>query len=418
MLKEIRFKNWKSFKDATLYIDPLTVLIGTNASGKSNVVDGLEFLYRVFNGMVVEEALNGTPTSPGIRGGAEWAARKQGNTFTIDVIVDGENQKEYVYRLTIQTEPNVIVLSESLISRNVEDDTVTNEIFTAELEEGSLSYVGAASDRSEEFSAASDKLILLAMRTYPFDKNFGDSRGDSGQLIVRTVIQAVKNIFVLDPIPSLMRGYSPASRILVKDASNLAGVMTALSNEEKNELETTLSHYVSQLPERDIQRVWAEPVGRLQKDSTLYCEEQLVTGDPPLIIDASGMSDGTLRFIGIITALLTRPEGSQLIIEEVDNGLHPSRAGLLLQMLREIGAKRNIDILVTTHNPALLDAMGPEMVPFVVVAHRSDESGESKLTLLEDIQNLPKLLASGPLGKIVTQGAVEKSLHEGEGKQS
>ncbi|MFM6453201.1 MAG: AAA family ATPase, partial [Planktothrix sp.] len=46
---------------------------------------------------------------------------------------------------------------------------------------------------------------------------------------------------------------------------------------------------------------------------------------------------------------MTRPEGSLIVIEEVDNGLHPSRAGLLLQMLREIGQKRNIDVLVTTH---------------------------------------------------------------------
>jgi hypothetical protein len=79
-------------------------------------------------------------------------------------------------------------------------------------------------------------------------------------------------------------------------------------------------------------------------------------------------------------------------------------------MLREIGKQRQIDILVTTHNPALLDALGPEMVPFVVVAHRDQQTGESKLTLLEDIETLPKLMASGPLGKLTANGAIEKSL--------
>ena len=44
MIKEIHFVNWKSFCHAVLPIDPLTVLIGTNASGKSNAVEGLEFL--------------------------------------------------------------------------------------------------------------------------------------------------------------------------------------------------------------------------------------------------------------------------------------------------------------------------------------------------------------------------------------
>jgi AAA15 family ATPase/GTPase len=99
-----------------------------------------------------------------------------------------------------------------------------------------------------------------------------------------------------------------------------------------------------------------------------------------------------------------------MVIEEVDNGLHPSRSDLLLRMLREIGEKRQVDILVTTHNPALLNELGPEMVPFVVVAHRDPETGESKLTLLEDINNLPKLMASGPLGKLTSEGLIEKSL--------
>ncbi|WP_256834791.1 AAA family ATPase [Parageobacillus thermoglucosidasius] len=47
MLKEVHYKNWKSFSNATLYIDPLTVLIGTNASGKSNALDSIAFLSRV-----------------------------------------------------------------------------------------------------------------------------------------------------------------------------------------------------------------------------------------------------------------------------------------------------------------------------------------------------------------------------------
>ena len=44
MIKELSLKNWKSFTEATLYIDPLTVLIGSNASGKSNALDALLFL--------------------------------------------------------------------------------------------------------------------------------------------------------------------------------------------------------------------------------------------------------------------------------------------------------------------------------------------------------------------------------------
>lgn len=113
-----------------------------------------------------------------------------------------------------------------------------------------------------------------------------------------------------------------------------------------------------------------------------------------------------------LTVLIgTNAKGSQLIIEEIDNGLHPSRAELLVRMLREIANKRNIDILFTTHNPALLDALGPEIVPFVVVVHRDSETGESKLTVVEDIDNFPKLFASASLGKLTVSGAIERSLY-------
>jgi hypothetical protein len=44
------------------------------------------------------------------------------------------------------------------------------------------------------------------------------------------------------------------------------------------------------------------------------------------------------------------------------------------------------------------------------VVHRDAETGESKLTLLEDIENLPKLLATGSLGKLATKGTIEKTL--------
>jgi len=56
------------------------------------------------------------------------------------------------------------------------------------------------------------------------------------------------------------------------------------------------------------------------------------------------MSDGTLRFIAILTALQTRPKGSLLVIEEVDNGLHPSRAHLLLNILQGLSDKRGVDV--------------------------------------------------------------------------
>ena len=45
MISHFRFKNFKSYRDATLPLANLTVMIGANASGKTNALEGIQFLY-------------------------------------------------------------------------------------------------------------------------------------------------------------------------------------------------------------------------------------------------------------------------------------------------------------------------------------------------------------------------------------
>ncbi len=419
MLKQLILENWKSFRHAVFDIDPLTVLIGTNASGKSNALEALEFLKRTVEGMNLESALAGDLIIPSIRGGAEWVALKPETQFTLKVLIQGEDDNtDYLYSITVETKPYIQLIAESLIgiksTLNYKNESPEQEILfqvqtttASELIEAKICGKNIEAKRhflwykSIISHLISDPFILFDIEDSEFSK------------LAKSIFilwQTISNIFSIDRIPSKMRSYSPLSKQLQSDASNIAGVLAALPDEEQKQVESTILNYVKHLPEKDIQKVWAEPVGRLNSDAMLYCEEQWIPEQPPMLIDARGMSDGTLRFLGIVAALMTRPEGSQLIIEDVDNGLHPSRSELLVKMLREIGTQRKIDILVTTHNPSLLDALGPEIVPFVVVAHRDKETGESKLTLVEDIQNFSKLFASASLGKLTENGAIERSL--------
>jgi predicted ATP-dependent endonuclease of OLD family len=50
VLTSLTIENWKSYERATLNVDALTVLIGTNSSGKSNLLDALAFLNRIASG--------------------------------------------------------------------------------------------------------------------------------------------------------------------------------------------------------------------------------------------------------------------------------------------------------------------------------------------------------------------------------
>lgn len=411
MLKKLILENWKSFRYAELPLDPLTVLIGTNASGKSNVVEALEFLQRIANGENIETALAGDKTLPSIRGGVELAARKGENEFTLKILVSGEDDEtDYLYSIILTTKPSINNLNEIITIINEENNKYYPIQFGLNTEK--LYLISSLLNRS---SLDKIRLDFIGLNSFGRELNKKESyqnkivREQSLNIINKYILPTIQNIHILNPMPSKMRDYSRLSENLESDGSNIAGVLAALPDEKKTEVENTLSEYIKYLPEGDIKKVWAEPVGRLKTDAMLYCQEEWKPGEITEI-DARSMSDGTLRFLAILTALLTRPEGSQIVIEEIDNGLHPSRAALLVKILKEIGSKRNIDILLTTHNPALLDAFGPEIVPFVVVAHRDSETGESKLTLLEDIENLPLLLASGTLGRLATTGAIEKSL--------
>src|SRR5438067_2680575 len=90
MLRELKLENFKSFQDATLRLGPLTVLIGANASGKSNIRDAFRFLHgigRGYNlaGVLGEEYVGGERVWTGIRGGTREVAYWGSDSFALGV---------------------------------------------------------------------------------------------------------------------------------------------------------------------------------------------------------------------------------------------------------------------------------------------------------------------------------------------
>lgn len=416
MITELQLENWKSYEKSSLYIDPLTILIGTNASGKSNALDAFILLNRIASGAMLTSALQGDGALTPMRGGVDWAAQRPGTKFTIGAVCRADEITDYEYKIECHISENRCdVTSEQLFRKKYR----TNKIGERTSVAGTIKLF-----RTDPCSDSAPNIIArLYNEKQGTPRVLGRSHAVLFQLVgqklrqeiqdgVHSVTSSLREIFYLDPIPSHMRIYSPLSEKLDSDAKNIAGVISALPKSKQKEIEIVLTKYASKLPERDIRNVYAETVGRFKSDAMLYCEEDWLGAGKSHTVDARGMSDGTLRFLAILTALLTRPEKSLLVIEEIDNGLHPSRASMLLDMLKTIGKQRGVDVLATTHNPALLDAMGTEMVPFITVAHRDRKTGHSVLILLEEMKQLPKLLAQGTIGRLSSRGLIEKSLQQ------
>ena len=121
--------------------------------------------------------------------------------------------------------------------------------------------------------------------------------------------------------------------------------------------------------------------------------------------------------LAIVTALETVPEGSRIVIEEFDNGLHPSRAKLLVDTLAGAASRRKLNVLVTTHNPAFMDALDEQQLNSVLICHGDDSSGGSKATKLSDMDIAGTVGLRGGLGDFVTRGALDRHLAADFAKQ-
>jgi len=103
MIKELHLKNWKSFDSCTLFIDPLSILIGTNASGKSNILDAFLFLYRLSWGKQILSSVNGDNELSPKRGGLDWIVRKGESECELKILVGNDNSEtDYRYTLGIR----------------------------------------------------------------------------------------------------------------------------------------------------------------------------------------------------------------------------------------------------------------------------------------------------------------------------
>ena len=100
-------------------------------------------------------------------------------------------------------------------------------------------------------------------------------------------------------------------------------------------------------------------------------------------VSALSASDGTLRFLAILAAIFGPEPASFYFIEELENGIHPTRLGLLVDLIEHQAKRRGIQIVATSHSPQLLavsQSRSPSNTPrsstgFRII--RTDGSSES-----------------------------------------
>jgi predicted ATPase len=131
---------------------------------------------------------------------------------------------------------------------------------------------------------------------------------------------------------------------------------------------------------------------------------------------AYSASDGTLRFLGILAALLSKDSSNFYFFEELENGIHPTRLYLLMQLLeQEVARSQKTDsqkqVLITTHAPLLLHYLSHENWDSASVIYRLPKHPESRIKRILDLPDARRIAEDKTLGRLHESGWLEDTTY-------
>ena len=417
MLKGIWIENFKSYREGQLLpLAPLTLMIGANASGKSNAIEAFRFLSWYVGGEKLSTIQNRINDSEKIfRGDIRDLFYSNSENFTLgadfseffsdlrieitshelnELVVKNEslkflNSNKYVYQFNKLPEH----MSKPIMANNqVLKIEISPKIQNHSLKSIMIRY----DDNASNFQRVKSILQLRA------DNEESDKRIQQRVNELQEIEKVLVNTYFYDFVPSQMRQESLGDTKLRQNGQNLSGVLYTLWQYEP--YREDILKFIKSLPEQDFKTLKFYPDHRDRIELTLV--ENFANQEQEWNCDV--LSDGTLRVLGIATAILSVPENSTLVIEEIDNGIHPSRAKSLLSTMLSFAEKRNLKLLLTTHNPALMDALPDQALGDVVFAYRDPKQGDSRLIRLSDLEDYEGLVSQGSLGELVTKDVVDR----------
>lgn len=423
VITEVRLTSFKSFRDATLPLDDLTLVVGRNGSGKSNALDGLWVLSRLATGEDIRDALDGGRDGPAIRGGTAGCAPFGESVFSLGVSVrTGEELVDL--DVTIQAEPVVQVVAEELRAGG-------RTLLSADRPRRDSGDIAALWDSSypeppRVRTTVDDPWKPLTFRNNRLLTTQVLSRvpaTPAGQRVHRAadqVLAALKSVFVLDPVPDQMRQYVPRrDTLLRRNADNLSAAVASLLDHD-TEARQSLLVALRRLNEQEV--VDLTTTASALDDLMLTAMERF-RGNVHQV-PARVMSDGTLRFLAILVALAEAPSvdaqlapgpddvvgQTTVVIEELENGLHASQVKMLLEIIREYVGSRQVRVLATTQNATILDSVAGDEQEKVIVCQR-DREGTSTLTRLVELSNFVAIAAKASLGDAAKADMLRSSAH-------
>ncbi|MFE1873711.1 AAA family ATPase [Streptomyces sp. NPDC059496] len=390
-------RNFRTLTETKLPLGPLTVMVGPNAAGKSNVLHALEFLGDVAR-HGIEPALDerGGFDVLAFRGGPKPVARIAiGIEGIWSAYASAESPDRYELRVLQRRLPE---------PRERKRVLFRQEWFIQHPWEGPPTSVALMSDQLTvnsrlEGDRADDPIDIERMASglhqhMPLPRN-SPSAHSMGE-----ISRHLEQIRVFDPDVRAAREPSPISddgRHLENDASNLADFLKTLRDVRDKEKdgrrgiwEALLDDVRTVIPQ--IQDIHLVDVPGKAGYISVELEETSLRGRTRL----QDASFGTVRLLCLL-AIFHDPNPPLLTcIEEIDHGIHPHALELLAGRLRE--ASRRAQFLVTTHSPAFVDELKPE--EFVVCERGPDGASIIPALTTDEVRERIEASEGMPIGEL------------------
>ena len=340
MLKSIRLVNFYSFRDTTIDLNQgANVLVGINGSGKSNFLKVFELLNEAINGKRLRRHILEI-------GGVNemlYQGERENDEIVIELVYEGPTYELKILDESLETIHYEIRVIPTQTEYYLREKVWNNETIIFERDDKKGLYIDNKKKVSvrilENFS-----LELIAPISNNDSTAFHDCIGFLSNLECITTINTSNKSPIRKPVLAI-----PETNI-INGGDNLAQVLNTIKINDKKtyrKIIEALQRVNPYFKDFDFR-----PFGT---NFEMLLEEEGLNRSMHL----SKVSDGTLRYLCLITALLTNKKAI-LCIDEPETGLHPDMLFNLAKAIKEV-AETSI-IIVSTHSAQLLNYFDLETV--------------------------------------------------------
>ncbi len=385
-------KNFRSIEHAELELGQLTVLVGPNASGKSNLLDVLGFLSDV--------ACDGLETAMNRRGGIESVGRRspEGKISGPEIGLEyefSEGKLQYVFALHARRGGDYRVKHETVWLPPIESESKRSEIVISNgritkprlrrdvrlAEEGGQSTSAAKMINQLIAKSGGRDLQLISPEPSPVitllsfllasSSSLQESLGFRLQQSLTVAKDRLAKIGLYHIFPNSLREPQKAadSYPLAVGGENLASILRDMIQKKSRffpELREAMSVAVPGVSDIRVTSAGSYYVMELKHDRD-------GSNDKSSWFDLSHESDGTIRLLAMLAALFQEPSPSLTCLEEPELAIHPGAMAVLSDTMEEAALRGQV--LVATHSPDLIDRLPIDSIRAVTAKDGSTKVG-------------------------------------------